>query len=182
MLDIERIFGSKQESAEPANADVPAKEVSSKIAIQTAQKSAAQKVAETKAAVAAPAKAAEPKPEPKKEKVDYSFIITGLSSMRKFNVTGLNEKWVESRYSDWESERGSDKTQLQTPDDADAFLKGFYSPCSGTWWKKDYADAVCKALPDNSAKQIVVWNLGCGKGFETYSFACILKSAIQMLK
>lgn len=177
LLDIERIFGSKQESAEAATTEVAPKEVASKIAVQTTQKSAAQKIAESKAETKAPAAPVktEPKPEPKKEKVDYSFIVSGLASMKKFNVTGLNDKWVESRYSDWENERGRDKTQLQTADDADAFLKGFYSPCSGTWWKKDYADAVFKALPDNSAKQIVVWNLGCGKGFETYSFACILK-------
>lgn len=175
LLDIERIFGSKQETAETTSEEVPAKEVGSKIAMQTAQKSAAQKVAESKSSVSAPAPKVEPKPEPKKEKVDYSFIVSGLSSMKKFNVTGLNENWVEDRYADWESERGKDKTQLQTADDADAFLKSFYSPCSGTWWRKDYADAVFKALPDNSAKQIVVWNLGCGKGFETYSFACILK-------
>ena len=29
-------------------------------------------------------------------------------------------------------------------------------------------------LPDNSAKQIVVWNPGCGKGMETYCLACVL--------
>ena len=32
-----------------------------------------------------------------------------------------------------------------------------------------------KALPENSAKNIVVWNPGCGKGYESYSLACILK-------
>ena len=32
-----------------------------------------------------------------------------------------------------------------------------------------------RLLPDNNAKQIVVWNPGCGKGFETYSLACLLK-------
>lgn len=30
-------------------------------------------------------------------------------------------------------------------------------------------------MPDNTAKQIVVWNPGCGKGCETYSLACILR-------
>ena len=30
-------------------------------------------------------------------------------------------------------------------------------------------------MPDNSAKQIVVWNPGCAKGIETYSLACVLK-------
>lgn len=163
LLDIERIFGSKQD-AEEEQVDTP-------VAVQTIQKSAAQKVAEAKAAEKAPA----PKPEPKKEKIDYSFVIEGLASMRKFYVTGLNEKWMQGRYDSWEKERGKDKVQFQSAADADAFLKDFYSPASGAWWKKDYADAVYKALPENSAKQIVVWNPGCGKGHETYSFACLLK-------
>ncbi len=30
-------------------------------------------------------------------------------------------------------------------------------------------------MPDNSAKQIIVWNPGCAKGIETYSLACVLK-------
>jgi purine-binding chemotaxis protein CheW len=32
-----------------------------------------------------------------------------------------------------------------------------------------------KALPENSAKQINVWNPGCGKGYESFSLACLLK-------
>ena len=177
LLDIERIFGAKQDVS--AEAEAAAAQVAngvSKIAVQTTQKSAAQKVAESKAESAQPK--SEPKPvekEVKREKIDYSFIVNGLSSMKKFIVTGLNEKWMQGRYTDWENERGKDKTQLQTASDADAFLKTFFSPCSGTWWSKEYADSIYKALPDNSAKQIVVWNPGCGKGYETYSFACLLK-------
>ena len=30
-------------------------------------------------------------------------------------------------------------------------------------------------MPDNAAKQIIVWNPGCGKGIETYSLACVLR-------
>ena len=72
-------------------------------------------------------------------------------------------------------ERGASKTQLQTAEDADAYLSTFYSSFTGTWWSKEYAEAVSKILPDNAAKQIVVWNPGCGKGTETYSLACVLK-------
>ena len=32
-----------------------------------------------------------------------------------------------------------------------------------------------KVLPENSAKTVVVWNPGCGKGYESYSLACLLK-------
>ena len=30
-------------------------------------------------------------------------------------------------------------------------------------------------MPENSAKQIIVWNPGCAKGYESYSLACVLK-------
>ncbi|MBR7064253.1 MAG: chemotaxis protein CheW, partial [Treponema sp.] len=71
-------------------------------------------------------------------------------------------------------ERGKGNTQLQNEQDAIDFLKPFWSTCSDTWWTKEYADAVRNALPENSAKQIFVWNPGCGRGAETYSLACVL--------
>lgn len=177
LLDIERIFGAKQEKAEGDVSDV------SNVAMQTGQKkSAAQKIAESKSADAPapkaepkPAAAPAPQPKPEPRKIDYSFIVTGLANMRKFSVTPLNEKWMQGRYESWEKERGSGNVQLQTAADAEAFLSTFFSPHSGEWWGKDYADAILKALPDNSAKQIVVWNPGCGKGQETFSLACVLK-------
>ena len=36
-------------------------------------------------------------------------------------------------------------------------------------------DKACIEPAYNAAKQIVVWNPGCGKGTETYSLACVLK-------
>ncbi|MBR0032457.1 MAG: chemotaxis protein CheW [Treponema sp.] len=158
LLDIERIFGTKADNK----------------AAETAV------VKEMKTRINAPIpieKKVEPKaPEPPKPvEIDYSFVVDGLASLRKFSVTSLNKDWVRSRYVDWEKERGKDKTQLQNANDAEAFLKPFYSPSSGTWWTKEYADSIFNVLPDNTAKQIVVWNPGCGKGYETYSFACLLK-------
>ena len=158
LLDIEKIFGSKSDSK--------------------SSETAAMREMAARASVAAPAagvkKAAAPAPK-KEEKVDYSFVVDSLSSMRKFTASSLNDKWMQVRYKEWEGERGKGKTQLQNPADADMFLKKFFSPFSGTWWDKAYADSIFKALPDNTAKQIVVWNPGCGKGAETYSLACVLK-------
>ena len=154
LLDIEKIFASKSDSKTQDEA--------------VARMAAAAQAPSKKQSAAAPA--------PKKpEKVDYSFVVDSLASMRKFTASPLNDAWMQTRYKAWEGERGKDKTQLQNPADADLFLKGFYSPFSGTWWDKNYADSVAKALPDNTAKQIVVWNPGCGKGPETYSLACILR-------
>ena len=82
--------------------------------------------------------------------------------------------WIKSRYTDWEKERGSE-LQLANESDADAFLKTFYSKNNGTFWDEAYANMIFDSLPNNDARQIVVWNPGCGKGYETYSLACILK-------
>ena len=82
------------------------------------------------------------------------MLAIRLASMRKFSASSLNDKWMQLRYKEWEGERGKGKTQLQNATDADLFLKKFYSPFSGTWWDKAYADSIFKALPDNTAKQI----------------------------
>ena len=110
------------------------------------------------------------------EAVDINFIADSLKNLKKFTVNEINQEWVKQRYTEWAKERGgTEKTQLQSETDADNFLAPFYSKCTGSWWSENYADAITKALPDNSAKNIVVWNPGCAKGYETYSLACILK-------
>lgn len=105
--------------------------------------------------------------------VDIKFISESLLTYKNFTVTSVNSSWVKHRYSEWSKE--TKKNQLQNSDDADSFLKTFWSQFTGSWWSKEYADALSKILPDNAAKQIVVWNPGCGKGTETYSLACVLK-------
>ena len=105
--------------------------------------------------------------------VDIKFISESLLTYKNFTVSSVNSSWVKHRYSEWSKE--TKKTQLQNSEDADSFLKTFWSPFTNSWWSKEYADAVAKVLPDNAAKQIVVWNPGCGKGTETYSLACVLK-------
>lgn len=173
LLDIERIFGSKAEAqaAEEAAAQNLAAGAKANAQIQNAP------------AAQASAKKEEPKAKaPEAESPDLAFIKESLATMRKFSVSPLNQDWLNSRFKEWENERGKGKTQFQTPADADSFLKPFYSPCNGSWWTKEYADSIYKALPDNSAKQIVVWNPGCGKGYETFSLACLLKKRYPQAK
>lgn len=171
LLDIERIFGSKTEAqaieednvrknmARSAKVDVKA----TGSVVPNTEKPAVQK---TQAEVVPKVK--------ENENVDLTFIKESLEQMRKFSVTQVNEKWVKERFAQWAKERGKDKTQLTSPEDADLFLKPFYSPCNSSWWTKEYADSIYKVLPENAAKQITVWNPGCGKGMETYSLACLL--------
>lgn len=105
--------------------------------------------------------------------VDIKFISESLLTYKNFTVSSVNSTWVKHRYLEWSKE--TSKTQLQNSEDADSFLKTFWSPFTNEWWSAEYADAISKVLPDNAAKQIVVWNPGCGKGTETYSLACLLK-------
>ena len=104
------------------------------------------------------------------------FIKEGLSALRRFNVTPLNEAWLHKRFAEWSIERAVGDVQLKGATDADEFLAGFVSPCTGVFWDDDYAAAVKSILPNLPSNSIQVWNIGCGKGYESFSFACILKS------
>ena len=113
--------------------------------------------------------------EEEKIDVDIKFIGESLANYKKFYVSDINMDWVRHRYAEWAKVRGENKSQLQSENDADEFLKPFWSKFTGQWWSSAYAENVKKLLPDNTAKQIVVWNPGCGKGVETYCLACVLK-------
>ena len=184
LLDITRIFSSK----ESAEASVPgaAFERPQKIVKQPQQAAPVTQAPKAQSAavleggmVKSPSDIArgisgEKAPaEDDESSVDIKFISESLLTYKNFTVSSVNSSWVKHRYLEWSKE--TKKTQLQNSEDADAFLAPFWSPFTNNWWSKEYADAVSKILPDNSAKQIIVWNPGCGKGTETYSLACVLK-------
>ena len=104
------------------------------------------------------------------------FIQQSLAALRHFIVTAVNEKWLYSRFAEWKTGRSGEALQIKSASEADEFLDAFYSPHSGEFWSEAYAAAVKKILPDFSNTNINIWNVGCGKGYETYSFACILKN------
>jgi purine-binding chemotaxis protein CheW len=104
------------------------------------------------------------------------FIKESLEALRYFSVSNLNENWLHRRFSEWSIGRSDEALQLKGASDADEFLKDFFSPCTGEIWTEAYAAAIRDILPDNSSGSINVWNIGCGKGYESYSFACILKN------
>ena len=86
----------------------------------------------------------------------------------------MNEGWVKHRFEEWKGERSGTSVQIQNENDAKEFLKSFWSENSEKVWSKEYADEIYKLLPDNSAKQITVWNPGCSNGTESYCLACVL--------
>lgn len=181
LLDITRIFSSKEVAEAPVpgvNFEKPQKIVKQPPKAAPVPKAQAAAVAEggmvkSPADIARGITGGDASAEEDASSVDIKFISESLLTYKNFTVSSVNSTWIKQRYSEWSKE--TKKNQLQTSDDADSFLKTFWSPFTNNWWSKEYADAVFKVLPDNAAKQIVVWNPGCGKGTETYSLACVLK-------
>jgi purine-binding chemotaxis protein CheW len=120
--------------------------------------------------------AAESRPqEPEVTADDLGFIKEGIGALKKFYASSVNEDWLARRIVEWGSSRGKDNIQLKNMADADSYLDPFFSPCNGKFWTSEYAYAVKALLPDLSSNNIQVWNAGCGRGYETFSLACILK-------
>jgi purine-binding chemotaxis protein CheW len=103
------------------------------------------------------------------------FIQESLGALKRFMVSSVNDKWLHRRFSEWSIGRTGESLQLRTASEASEFLDNFPSPCSTEFWSEAYANHIKKALPENASANVNVWNIGCGKGYETYSFACILK-------
>jgi len=178
LLDVDRIFTNKPREDEKSDVAIDGTSKASvkpKVSLDGKSINDVLKGSyQAKTMGSSDSKAAPAKKESKQE-VDLKFIIEGLSAQKKLYVSDINSQWVKSRYESWAKERSSATTQITNEADAEAYMKGFASPCTGSFWTKEYADAVYAALPDNAAHQIVVWNPGCGKGFESYSLACLLK-------
>jgi len=104
------------------------------------------------------------------------FVQESLAALRRFTVTNINSLWLNKRFGEWSTGRSGAALQLRTATEADEFLSTFDSPHTAEFWGDAYANSVKKILPNFSSANINVWNIGCGKGYETYSFACILKS------
>ncbi|MBP3416416.1 MAG: chemotaxis protein CheW [Spirochaetaceae bacterium] len=167
LLDVDRIFGTRNTSSHQEKSQVSEGEY-----VEEVSQSAPAAMVQSKTA---PRQEAVAKPQASVSDADYTFIVDSLQKLKSFHVTKVNENWAKRRFEDWIKERGRDKAQLVNAQDADAFLAPFYSSYTGAFWPKEYAENVYKALPENNAKQICVWNPGCGKGYEAYSLACLLR-------
>lgn len=148
LLDVARIFGSRAKEADSSDD---------------------QRIEEKLVLESAPVKAAT------SDELDISFIRDGLAALIKFYVTAVNEHWVSSRYREWRDLRASGDVQLKSEGDARQYIERFYSPESGTFWSDAYIDAVSAIIPPTQAKILTVWIVGCGKGYEAYSVAVLLK-------
>ena len=105
-----------------------------------------------------------------------SFIRESLPALRNFYPSDINDEWLRRRFADWSGTRTGEELQLKSTQEAEEYLSDFFSPDTGRFWSDDYAAFVKDLLPDLGSSNVQVWNIGCGKGYETFSFACILKS------
>lgn len=114
--------------------------------------------------------------ENKAEEFNMGFISETLRTFSKYNVTDLNNRWVEKRFEEWKKIRGSssEALQLRSEADSDEFLSRFYSTDSGRFWSDEYRDIISSMLDSSPGGTLRVWNPGCGKGYETYSIAALL--------
>ncbi len=112
----------------------------------------------------------------KSEELNMGFIVETLRTFSKFNVTDLNNKWVDTRFSEWKSIKGNNSKDLQLHSEMDSeeFLSSFYSVDTGRFWSEEYRNTVSSFLDNNPQGTLRVWNPGCGKGYETYSIAALL--------
>lgn len=175
LLDIERIFGARGNEKDTTVSLESVYVNTSKNLVANSAPENASSQSQVKEDSAKKESSKKDSQDTNRIEQEFKFIVEELQNLKKFFVSNINDEWVKARFDQWVKTKGIDNAQLQSESDAEEFLKPFWSSCNGTWWTKEYADEVYKLLPDNSAKQIVVWNPGCGKGYETYSLACILK-------
>jgi purine-binding chemotaxis protein CheW len=161
ILDVVRIFSQKKEEEEKQRSAIQgAAAVSGAVdfyaAPQAVEQTAADRAAFTNSAI--------------------GFIKESLPALRHFYPGAVNEEWIRRRFADWSGTRSGEDLQLKNELEADEYLASFYSPDTGRFWSDDYAAQVKSVLPVLSSNNIQVWNIGCGKGYETFSFACILRT------
>jgi purine-binding chemotaxis protein CheW len=154
ILDVVRIFGSQTEASKAVHASADAINAAINVAREVSD---------------APPVAKESTSE------ELGFIKDQLLALKKFTASDLNDEWLIRRLDQWKAEKSGANVQLKNEGEAAQFLEPFFSPHSGVLWGDEYAYALKALLPDLSSNNIQAWNPGCGKGYETYSFACILK-------
>ncbi len=161
VLDVDRILGVPEERPpeEPGAAGTPVAAAEEKAAVEREVADAAPSGEEESAGA-----------------VELGFIRDTLSAFRGFVLSDLNLDWTKVRLAEWRDRRSSEGrgVQLTEPSEADDFLESFYSPYTGELWGESYAGEVEALLPEVPAGTLSAWNPGCGKGYESYSFAALL--------
>ncbi len=111
------------------------------------------------------------------EDINLNFIAETLATFSNFHASPVNMEWIEKRFVSWKASREAQNRQFQltSPSEAEEFLAPFYSSYTNSFWGEEYCTQFMSLLPSIESKAINVWNIGCGKGYETYSLLGILK-------
>jgi purine-binding chemotaxis protein CheW len=157
ILDVVRIFGQKEEDKEKDRVTT----VSSSGTFYVPPPQAADDQTQEQQAAATD--------------TAIGFVKETLLALRQFTSSPVNEKWLQEHFAEWSTGKVGNDLQLRGASDADEFLASFTSPCSEAFWDDDYVSAFIKVLPKFPSNVIQLWNIGCGKGYETFSIACALK-------
>ncbi len=111
------------------------------------------------------------------DELEFNFIVETLATFKNFYVSDINRTWARERLPSWRKIRGNrgKAVQLESAQDADGFLEDFYSVYSNMLWGEDYKKQVEGLLSAPKIGSLNVWCPNCGKGYDSYSIACILR-------
>jgi chemotaxis signal transduction protein/chemotaxis methyl-accepting protein methylase len=153
ILDVDRIFG-ETEAAPPSTASVDEPAPSS--AVSSVQEGGTE-------GAAVP--------------LDLQFVGETLAAFGQFHLSSLNREWVSSRLQEWKKSRKDRDLdfQLTQKDEAEEFLATFASPSTGRIWTSEMTSSLADLL-SFPTPSVVVWNPGCGRGYEAYSLAMVFQS------
>ena len=104
--------------------------------------------------------------------LDIQFLKETLSTFLNFYVTELTSTWLQTRATEWKTNRQGQGLdfQLTNPEEATEFLKPFVSKGTNSLWDTSDLSYLFDQL-DFEGTQITVWNPGCAQGYESYSLA-----------
>jgi len=158
ILDVDRIFGTPEK----------------------AQVSALPSAAEEAENTAEPASASVEVVATENVSLDLQFISENLSTFNQFFVSPINIQWTKSRLRAWKDLRKAENLDFQftQKDDGEAFLSPFFSPLTGSLWTETQMVDLAKMLK-LEGNNLVIWNPGCGRGYESYSLALMMETQFK---
>jgi purine-binding chemotaxis protein CheW len=112
--------------------------------------------------------------------LDLQFISENLATFNQFHVSPLNIQWTKNRLGAWKDLRKSKNLDFQftKKEDGEEFLLPFFSPLTGGLWTEEQLVDLAKVLK-LEGNNLVIWNPGCGQGYESYSLALMMETQFK---
>jgi chemotaxis signal transduction protein/chemotaxis methyl-accepting protein methylase len=100
--------------------------------------------------------------------VDTQELRRQIKELTGLSISTFNEAWFEERVAEYNHQLGAQALNLQNREEAEDFLKTFYSRSSAELWDEFLLQELAELLPAKEGL-LYLWNVGCGKGYEAYS-------------